>query len=624
MNRLFILFFTLSCFATQRIPDSLWVLRGIRTEGTMSIKRVPFSTSPESLLVRDAGSNETRSYPFTFDSVRAAHKADSSGKADSSRVSGTSYGFIHGVTNQYIPHSTGVGTLGRRNLFWGATPEAMDTAALWYGDGGVRKVIFVLFTNSGSANSRNRIGLYNYQTSYGWYGASCNLLWTKLSAGGFTGYSKFSIRTITDPSPETFMDHISIYEQTGQVVFNDSLTYYGAPHRSVWPTVKFKNYRNSDSLMIENMGSYSQEIIKVCTSTDSFATWKRTSAGNELMQMSGSTLRTVIGAATPQQISDSLANKVIGVGTRYFMPVWSGTPTTHTLSNSSLLNLGSALMNIGVASSMQLINTSESESSCNLIFNNADTKYYGGGVYLTYHKLQDDSGYSHFEIRSYSSAGKYLTFLRIDEQGGLNLNHADYDDTRNIPAMTVDNGGIHVDDTIWTDVGTSKCLSMFNSDGAIINSGISDSGNVLSFLDSISIHLRNWSSGTGYFLIGDQSIDSGSYFKMYNKVSGGNTVIQNKNGIGLLTPGSYVVAEDDFHTQYNEEGVAYVNGAKSLRTITAIDSNELKVLDGAVDTFTVVDSLFDGGTFRTASTAAVYKIGRMVTVSFCNLTGTVT
>jgi hypothetical protein len=363
------------------------------------------------------------------------------------------------------------------------------------------------------------------------------------------------------------------------------------------------------------------------TPTTTTAAWvlgKNAAPDNEIKKIDLDTLRTVIGAATPQQISDSLANKVIGVGTRYFMPVWSGTPTTHTLSNSSLLNLGSALMNIGVASSMQLINTSESESSCNLIFNNADTKYYGGGVYLTYHKIQNDSGYSHFEIRSYSSAGKYLTFLRIDEQGGLNLNHADYDDTRSIPAMTVDNGGIHINDTIWTDIGTSKCLSMFNSDGAIINSGISDSGNVLSFLDSISIHLRNWSSGTGYFLIGDQSIDSGSYFKMYNKVSGGNTVIQNKNGIGLLTPGSYVVAEDDFHTQYNEEGVAYVNGAKSLRTITAIDSNELKVLDGAVDTFTVVDSLFDGGTFRTASTVAVYKIGKMVTVSFCDLIGTVT
>jgi len=323
-----LILFSLS-FGTQTVRDSLLVTKSMQVDSSLHVGKKPLATNPKYAATFDSAGNLMKIWPIasiqrdsvthavysdtadtalnTPDSVRAAHKADSSGKADTSRVSGTSYGFIHGVTNQYIPYSTGVGTLGRRNLFWSATPEAMDTAALWYGDGGVRKVIFVLFTNSGSANSRNRIGFYNNQTSYGWYGASCNLLWTKLSAGGYTGYNKFSIRTITDPSPETFMDHISIYEQTGQVVFNDSLTYYEAPHRSVWPTVKFKNYRNSDSVLIENMGSYTQEIIKGCASTDSFAAWKRTSAGNELMQISGSTLRTVIGAATPQQISDSLS-----------------------------------------------------------------------------------------------------------------------------------------------------------------------------------------------------------------------------------------------------------------------------------------------------------------------------
>ncbi|MDD5060666.1 MAG: hypothetical protein PHN44_00075 [Candidatus Marinimicrobia bacterium] len=341
--------------------------------------------------------------------------------------------------------------------------------------------------------------------------------------------------------------------------------------------------------------------------------------------VSASSYRTMIGAATPQQISDSIANMPIGSGSNYFIPKWSGVnPNVRTLVNTSMLNIGATLMNIGSASSFQVINTDTNESSSNIWFNNADTKYYAGGINLTYHKIQNDSGYSHFEIRSYSSAGKYLTFLRIDEQGGLNLNHADYDDTRVIPAMTVDNGGLNVADTIWTGIGTSKYLSMFNSDGAIINSGIIDSGNVLSTPETTTVHNRNWDSNTGYFQVGTITGDSSSYFKMYNKVSGGNTVLRNKNGIGLLTPGSYVVAEDDFHTQYNEEGVAYVNGSKSVRSIIAIDSIKLKSLDSVYTVFEVVDSIFDGGTFRTAGIAYAYKTGRSVTVTIKELTGTVT
>ncbi len=369
-----------------------------------------------------------------------------------------------------------------------------------------------------------------------------------------------------------------------------------------------------------------------------------------------------------KHISDSIANKISGSGTQYFIPVWTGTKSQ---GNSSMLNIGSTVMNIGSASSFQVINTDTNESSANMWFNNTDTKYYNGGVNLTYHKIQNDSGYSHFEMRSYSSAGKYLTFLRIDEQGGLNLNHADYDNTRSIPAMTVDNGGLDVKDSMWirkfgdspgadtlvetfagklfkkaassfsfaisqvtnlTDSlaakisgsGTIGYLSKFTASGTIGNTGIIDSGNVFSTPETTTIHNRNWDSNTGYFQVGTITADSSSYFKMYNKVSGGNTVLRNKNGIGLLTPGSYVVAEDDFHTQYNEEGVAYVNGSKSVRSIVKVDSVKLKSLDSVWTVFTVVDSLFDGGTFRTAGTASVYKMGRNVTVTFNTLTGTIT
>jgi hypothetical protein len=99
--------------------------------------------------------------------------------------------------------------------------------------------------------------------------------------------------------------HLAVRDSTGQVVANDSTI--GWSTGRIWQPWWFRNYRPTDSLMIDNAGSYAQGIIKGCASTDSIAVWKRTASGNELMQMSASTARTVMGAATTVQIGDSIA-----------------------------------------------------------------------------------------------------------------------------------------------------------------------------------------------------------------------------------------------------------------------------------------------------------------------------
>lgn len=545
-----------------------------------------FSVQPDQIIFRDTvvflKGFKGDTAGGSSDSVRAAHKADI---------------LFHGLTNetiQYFPVPNSDSTLTDSKLYQYGDQLYNGYASVYQSDT-APNVLYSIMNDKATIGNACYYQMNNKNSYMNYYYSGM-----KMNHTGTTK-NKFSLYSISTGSYTALF--MSYDDSLHQITFNDSIS--GGTGVFTWNPVCFRNYRASDSLGIDNYGSYKQGIIKSCSTTDSFTVWKN----GELERMSGSTLRTTIGA-------------VSGTGTNYYIPAWTGTTS---IAKSSMLNISTAVMNIGSAASFQVINTDTNESSCNIIFNNSDTKYYNGGVNLTYHKIQNDSGYSHFEIRSYSGPSKYLTFFRIEESTGtLSLNRADYDDTRSIQPIMVDNGGLNVDDTIWTGIGVSNYLSMFNSDGAIINSGIIDSGNIFSTPETTIIHNRNWDVNNGYFMVGTITGDSSSYFKMYNKVSGGNTVLRNKNGIGFLTPGSYVVAEDDFHTQYNEEGAAYVNGAKSVRSITAVDSNELKSLDSSQTVKTIPCSLFDGTTYRAVVNASIYRIGKSVTVHIPELTGTIT
>ena len=182
--------------------DSLYASGNAHIDGTLDIGITPATASPESVLVRDDDSPEVRAVPI-------ASFAD----------------YIDfGLSMGYIPLANSSGQLIDSCLFWDNCIGAVSCGSqITYGDMNHENPFFRFINGSYDALSRTRLNFMNYRTYYGNDAGTIAFDWVKLIYGDDDGYSRFELKTITDISPEIFMTHLAILEETGQLILNDSL-----------------------------------------------------------------------------------------------------------------------------------------------------------------------------------------------------------------------------------------------------------------------------------------------------------------------------------------------------------------------------------------------------------------
>ena len=819
-----LILFSLS-FGTQTVRDSLLVTKSMQVDSAFYVGKKPLATNPKYAATFDSAGNLMKIWPIASiqkDSVTHAVYSDTADTAlntpDSVRAAHKAYVLKHNVTVDQIPYAnTDTTFVGSGITINNAAKILTSPYRVFKIENGIADsasgISDVAIANRRRATGTSgEINFYNSIEATDVYHSPLRLSWKKVSTDGHA--NRFIIEKNFTENKRIISIFDSLYSSTdsskNQIILNDTT---GSIYTN-WQPVWVRNYRPSDSLAIDNNGSYKQGVIKSISSTDSLAAWKN----NELVSITGSTMRTLIGAATPQQISDSLdiirdtlakhadtlekykdhanlnnlnsSNYTHLTSTNHTDLTDAGASTLHyhasdrdranhtgTQAQSTIIGLADTLANRlplhGKADSAVISDSTKKNgvhgvTQYRLPYSNATNAWgtttlryspsytnFGIGtdptsnsnlyMYYTPTNVQGICGNFHYEPTVSTTAsyggyaliadtythltsgandnGNYIGFygralhltagtiqdicgakilfgtygnenasnisrdcygLYLEpERGGTGTINRSCDIyisgpigtgatvTNDWAILSYHNAPSQIEGHLYIDNDASKIIfgegqdasiyydgtnmifdsrvagtgnyhlkngkvklwnlnigriTKIDSDSTLANSGIIDSGKVLSTYDTTIIRPRNWDDiayPNNYFQIGSQVDDSSSFFKMYSRGSTGWIKLQGRGGIYLSTPGSFTNI-DSVAIESCEEGAAYINSAKRITSLASVNSTELEVLDGAGDTFTVVDSLFDGGTFRTASTAAVYKIGRMVTVSFCNLTGTVT
>ncbi|MBN1294356.1 MAG: hypothetical protein JXB48_21145 [Candidatus Latescibacteria bacterium] len=244
------IFFISFCFGEFLETDSILGNSGkLQINDTLVIKIKPVAVSPYYATVFDSSGNILKIWPLDSiqsdsvlyaafaDSARATWKADTSVKARRADTATIALSFINSVATNHYAFKKADGTFDDSMLYQPVQNE------LYFGNGNTSSSSISPFNNSGNAGSKSQIKFINLQTGYGWYSGFPTLVSTKLSTGGYTGYNKISMRTVSDPSPYTYIDHWTIYEQTGQLVLNDSLFYdiQSEQYRDTWYPVWIKH-----------------------------------------------------------------------------------------------------------------------------------------------------------------------------------------------------------------------------------------------------------------------------------------------------------------------------------------------------------------------------------------------
>jgi hypothetical protein len=317
MRRIAVFLFIVSvCSAEFLETDSIQGNNGrLQLNDSLYIITKPLATSPHYFAVFDSASNLMKACPVDTiipDSVTHAVYSDTADTAlntpDSVRASLKSQrsdtatiglSLLHGVATNYFAVAKSSSLLDDSLLHYDGNTYYGHGPLLTYGTSNVSNPLFLILNNSSSANSYARLMLENLQTFYGWYQGHFAIASLKMQAGGYTGKNKFVIRSVSDPSPETFIDHIAIIDSTGQMTLNDSLfkDFYSYPYRDKWYPVWIKHggLKIEDSTIIKD--------ISMISMTDTVPIIR----GDGLVGgISASSFRTGIGAISTAAVSDSL------------------------------------------------------------------------------------------------------------------------------------------------------------------------------------------------------------------------------------------------------------------------------------------------------------------------------
>lgn len=667
MNKLFIilfLVFTSASFAAL-FNDDVRISKRLSGSlgGTLTIDSTPQAVAPRGLMVKDsATSNKIKIWPFDSTSVAHADSSDTAnyaakaGYADTAAKAGTAYGFVHGVPVGTLLKSSGAASCTSSHV-----SESGDTTRVTYAP-----AVADTFYNSSLTGTRTfqtgckaangdcyfaknqDVGNGEIHIQYSGAGALVNLSQANKYYNGLAAISNGDV-------------YVSVYNDTIRKRTGGTGNFAATSLIGHW--YDLSSYQDTLYALNADSAGYLVSIDPVAetmvrmgiTPEYQFVKLAINSQGDFYLIRSGSydiykvtkgTSTAVAMGFTARQYSaigidsaNTLYLGTTGAGAIYRQFGGAGSLTLFQAIGTPMTDFFYKSNGDVYATTTNKILLKSSENTKTIFHVTTGNSQFSGevavettpvttiGQYMMVKNSPTDHTIRAQAIQSIIDSSHAVvsdSATGADRLDGLHEN-AFADSNHTQTQSTV----IGLTDSLAVKIGGSGTigyLSKFTSSGAIGNSGIIDSGKVISTYDTTIMRPRNWNNKdypNNYYQIGDQIDDSSSFFKMYSRGSTGWIKLQGRGGISLSTPGCFTDI-DSVSIGSCEEGVAYINSAKRVTSLPSVNSTELGVLDGAGDTIVVVDSLFDGGTFRTASTATVYKIGRMVTVSFGDLLGTVT